>query len=60
MVTLFPIIKENVLGGDPTLLFAFFTLWSFASLIVNRFFLLETKDKTQQQIREEYSNYKIC
>ena len=54
VILLFPIIKQNVLGGNPGLLFVFFTCWSIAAFIVNRFFLLETKDKTQLQIKLEY------
>ena len=51
VVILFPILKENVLDGDPEVLFLFFSFWCGMSFVVNYFFLVETKDKSEKAIR---------
>lgn len=60
VIVLFPIIKENVLHGNPFIAFVFFASCLFLTLVIFRIFLLETKDKNQRQIREEYASVKIC
>lgn len=60
VIILFPIMTENVLGGNPALLFVFFTAWCFGSFIFNYFFVIETKDKSEKAIREEYADIKLC
>lgn len=37
----------------------FFAAYCFASLVFNHFFVVETKNKTEKQIREEYSVSKL-
>jgi hypothetical protein len=60
VIVMFPIIKENFLHGNPFIAFVFFASCCFFTLVISRIFLLETKDKTQRQIREEYANIKCC
>jgi MFS family permease len=45
VVILFPIISDGLFDGNPKVLFAVFTIWCFASVIFNHFFVVETKDK---------------
>ncbi len=51
VIILFPILTEDYLNGNPALLFAFSTAWCFGASFVNYFFVLETKDKTEKEIR---------
>lgn len=51
---LFPILTADVFGDELWPVFLFFGCWNFGALVVNRFYLLETKDKTERQIREDY------
>jgi hypothetical protein len=60
IVILFPILTKDYLNNDPKYLFIFTTVWSFASAVINYFFLLETKDKTEKEIRDAYKNLSIC
>lgn len=52
VISLFPILSEKLLGGNPGFLFIFFTVWCFGCFIFNIFFVVETKDKSEQTIRE--------
>ena len=45
IIILFPIISDNVLNGNPAILFLFFTAWCFGSYVFNLLFVIETKDK---------------
>ena len=54
IVILFPLLINQVLRGEPQLLFLFFTLWCFLSFLFNMKFVVETKDKTEKEIQEEY------
>jgi len=45
VIILFPIIKDNVLNGNPAVLFLIFTAYCFLSLVFNAKFMIETKDK---------------
>jgi len=40
VIILFPIITDNVLGGNPGVLFAIFTVWCFVSFVFNHFFVV--------------------
>jgi hypothetical protein len=60
VIILFPIITDNVLGGNPAVLFAIFTVWMFVSLVFNHFFVLETKDKQEKEIISDYERIKLC
>jgi hypothetical protein len=48
---LFPIVSAEVLGDELWPIYIFFGCWNFGALMVSRFYLLETKDKTERQIR---------
>ena len=52
---MFPILTEKVLEKNPAILFCFFTGWCFLSFIFNWKYVIETKDKTEKAIQEEYS-----
>lgn len=43
----FPIINKFLLGGNPAGLFLYFGLYTIMSYVVNKFCLVETKDKTE-------------
>lgn len=60
VVILFPILTEDYLNGNPAILFAFSAAWCLAATIINYLFALETKDKTEKDIREEYKKIKLC
>lgn len=60
VVIFFPIMTEDVLDGNPGVLFIFFTAWCICSFVFNYFFVLETKDKNEKTIREEYLKVKLC
>lgn len=51
VIILFPILKTSVLNGSPSILFLFFCAWMTVSFFVNQKVLVETKDKTEHQIR---------
>jgi hypothetical protein len=53
---LFPILKTSVFGGNPAALFLFFCIWVTVSFFVNHKFLIETRNKTELKIRQEYTN----
>lgn len=59
IIILFPIFTDHLLEGDPAPLLLFFAAYCFASLVFNHFFVVETKNKTDKQIREEYSVSKL-
>jgi hypothetical protein len=46
VMVLFPILTEDYLNGNPSILFIFSTVWCLGSAIINYFFALETKGKT--------------
>lgn len=46
VVLLFPIVTDNLLGGNPAMLFFIFMAWCTGAVILNYFFLIETKGKT--------------
>lgn len=50
VVILFPILEKAF--GTPIPLFLFFAIWSFASVIFNKRYLVETKGKTEKEIHE--------
>lgn len=52
VIIAFPILSNAF--GTSVPLFLFFAAWSVASLFVNKKLLIETKGKTEKQIREEY------
>ena len=52
---LFPILVEQFGGPGP--IFAFFTVYSFVSLILNQILLIETKDKTQTEIYRKFDKF---
>jgi MFS family permease len=60
VIILFPIATDDLLNGNPGVLFIFFTAWCLGSFVFNYFYVLETKDKTEKAIREEYSNKQLC
>jgi len=43
---LFPIIRDDILGGNPGTMFLFFGLWCCISFLINAKFMVETKGKT--------------
>jgi hypothetical protein len=51
VIILFPIATEDLLNGNPGVLFVFFTVWCLGSFVFNYLFVLETKDKTEKNIR---------
>ena len=44
----FPIITDNLLGGNPWMLYIFFAAWNLLAMVVSQIFLIETKDKTEK------------
>lgn len=40
VILLFPIITDDLLGGNPGVLFIFFTAWMIFSFVFNKFFVL--------------------
>lgn len=48
VVILFPIITDNLLDGNPAILFFVFMAWCTCALILNSLFMVETKGKTEQ------------
>jgi MFS family permease len=46
VIILFPIATDDLLNGNPGVLFIFFTAWCLGSFVFNNLFVLETKDKT--------------
>jgi hypothetical protein len=57
---LFPIITQHLLGGNPCLMFLIFTVISVIGALFNWRYMIETKDKTEKAIREEYKAIKVC
>jgi MFS transporter, SP family, arabinose:H+ symporter len=53
-ILLFPIIKAKLPGQNPALLFFFFAIWSTMSFFINKKYIIETKGKSQSQIKDEY------
>jgi MFS family permease len=51
VIIMFPIISDNVLNGNPAILFIFFTAWCFGSFLFNLKYIIETKDKEEKVIR---------
>lgn len=60
MVIMFPILTDNVLDSNPAILFIFFTAWLIGSFLINTRFVIESKDKSEKQIQEEYAQLKAC
>ena len=60
LLFLFPIVADDVLDGNPTLIFVFFALYLLVSVVVNNKVVIETKNKTEKMIREEYASLKVC
>ena len=60
VIILFPILTENVLSDNPTILFAFFAGWCILSFVFNMKFVIETKNKSEKVIQEEYDGLKMC
>jgi hypothetical protein len=60
VIILFPIVTADFLNGNPGVLFLFFTVWSFGSFVANSYLVIETKDKTDKMIKEEYDNLELC
>ena len=54
-VLLFPIIKARLPGENPAPMFLFFALWSLGSFFANKKYVIETKGKTERQIKEAYA-----
>lgn len=50
-VLLFPIISELLPNKNPAIIFAFFAIWCIISYIVNKKYLVETKNKTSKEIQ---------
>jgi len=49
---LFPIIRDELLGGNPGMMFLFFGLWCYLSILFNQKFMVETMGKTEKDIRQ--------
>ena len=60
VVVLFPIVTDNLLGGNPAVLFFIFMAWCTGALVLNYLFMVETKGKNERQIREEFEARKTC
>jgi MFS transporter, SP family, sugar:H+ symporter len=59
-VTLFPILTNDVLNGNPGVLFFFSAGVCFLSIFPIYFWLVETKDKTEKQIIDDYRKIYLC
>jgi hypothetical protein len=59
VVTLFPILADGVLT-NPAPIFVFFVVYCTLSFIFNQFFMVETKGKTQFEIKQEFKELKLC
>lgn len=57
VIMFFPILSSSLTTAP---LFIFFTAWCFCSFIFNHKFVVETKDKTEREIGEEYAEKKLC
>lgn len=55
-VLLFPIIRSAL--GSPAGIFFFLGAYCFAGAAINHFFLVESKNKSQREISDEY--YRKC
>lgn len=55
VIILFPILTDSILDNNPAILFLFFAIWCAVSLVFNMKYLIETKDKSEKVIQEEYS-----
>lgn len=53
-ILLFPIIKAKLPNQNPALLFFFFAIWSGASYVLNKKFVVETRNKSEAQIYDDY------
>ena len=60
VIILFPILTDNVLDSNPAILFLIFTLVHLEALLFNMKFMVETKDKTERAIQEEYDEVQMC
>ena len=60
VVMFFPILTEYLLNGNPCLLFAFFTISCVIGAVFNYKYMIETKDKTEKEIRQEYIRATLC
>ena len=60
IIMLFPIMTEHLLNDNPALLFAVFAVWCIASFVLHLKYVVETKDKSERLIQEEYSSLKMC
>ena len=59
-ILVFPIIKDALPNQDPDYLFLFFFTWCLVSIFINWKCMVETKDKSREQIFEEYHRLKVC
>lgn len=59
VVTLFPILAEDVLN-NPAPVFIFFSVYCGLCVVFNFFFMVETKGKTQLEIKQEFKEINVC
>jgi MFS family permease len=57
VVILFPILAAL---GNPGPIFIFFAAYCFLSFLFNQFFMVETKGKTQLEIKQKYKELSCC
>jgi hypothetical protein len=60
VIILFPILTDNVLDGNPAILFLFFAAYCLCSFIFHEKFLIESKEKNHSEIQEKYDELKLC
>ena len=60
VVILFPVIEAHLLDGNPGAMFFFFAAWCVSAIILHSKCMVETRGKTELQIRQEYRQLKIC
>lgn len=51
----FPVFND--LYGNPAPMFTFFAGWTFITLVLNQIFMVETKDKTKEEIYTHYDQF---
>lgn len=60
VVILFPILTIDLLNQNPAILFGFSAAWCIGGAVINYFFVIETKDKIEKDIRNQYKKLQIC
>ena len=55
---LFPVFMSEF--ENPYPIFLFFAIWCLASFIVNSIFMVETKDKTEKEIYDDFDSKPFC